>query len=252
MTTAPRSEVVPTPADFREYAGTVWRLVEAQHRISTNRLAADVEDQALLESLIEEVKPIMPKAARGLHYLLATPFRYGHAKPSRFRRAGERPGIFYASEHIATAVAETAYWRLLFFSRSPGFMPPTTVVEHSALSVPIAVVRTLDLTALPFSAQASRWMNPDDYADCQTFASAARAVEAQAIRYASVRDPAHQANVALFDPAVFAVSAPTIEQTWHFRYEARRLTGYAAFPSDERYDFSFEQFGLTPPDPAGE
>jgi len=247
MTTAPKSRAVPTAADFRAYAGEVWRLVEAQHRISTNRLAASAEDQALLERLVEEVKPVMPKAARGLHYLLATPFRYGHAKASRFRRANERPGIFYASEHVATAVAETAYWRLLFFSRSRGFVPPTTVVEHSAFTVSVAVERALDLTAAPFVARASHWMNPHDYSGCQAFASAARSIDAQAIRYASVREPSHRSNVALFDPAAFTSSSPTIEQTWHFRYENRQLTAFAAFPSSERHSFSFDEFGLTAP-----
>ena len=82
MTTAPTSEMVPTPADLRQYRGKVWRLVEAQHRISTNRIATTA-DQALLESLVDEVKPTLPAAARGLHYLLATPFRYGHSKASR-------------------------------------------------------------------------------------------------------------------------------------------------------------------------
>jgi hypothetical protein len=247
MTSAPWSEVVATPADFCTYAGKIWRLVEAQHRISTNRLAGDVEDQALLESLVEEVKPVMPKAARGMHYLLGTPFRYGYAKASRFRRANERPGIFYASEHVATAVAETAYWRLLFFSRSPGFVPPTTVVEHSAFTVPIRVDRALDLTAPPFDAQAARWMKPDDYGDCQTFAAAARGIDVQAIRYASVRDPDHRANVALFDPTAFTAPAPAIEQTWHFRYESGQMTAFAAFPSSERYAFAFVAFGLTTP-----
>jgi len=222
-------------------------LVEAQHRISTNRLAAGAEDQALLEQLVKEVKPVMPKSARGLHFLLATPYRYGHAKASRFRRANERPGIFYASENVATAVAETAYWRLLFFSRSLGFVPPTTMVEHSAFTASIAVARALDLTASPFVARVSHWMNPRDYADCQAFASAARSIHAQAIRYASVRDPEHRANVALFDPTAFTSSAPTIEQTWHFRYENGQLTAFAAFPSSERFTFSFEEFGLAAP-----
>ena len=63
-TTAPRSEPAPTQADFRGYARKVWRLVEAQHRISTNRLAANADDQALLEQLVEEVKPTLPPAAR--------------------------------------------------------------------------------------------------------------------------------------------------------------------------------------------
>lgn len=247
MTSAPRSDPVPAAEEFRTYAGTVWRLVEAQHRISTNRLAANGEDQALLEALVEEVKPSLPRAARGLHYLLATPFRYGHSRASRFRRAGERPGVFYASEHITTAVAETAFWRLLFFSRSPGFSPPTSTSEHSAFSVEIAVNRLLDLTVAPRDDNAALWADPNDYGACQQFAGNARAIESQAIRYASVRDPEHRANIALFDPAAFQSTEPRIEQTWHFRYEAGRITAFAAFPSADRLTFSFEEFDLTPP-----
>lgn len=247
MTSAPKSEAVPVPADFRGYAGRVWRLVEAQHRISTNRLAARIDDQALLERLVDEVKPVMPVAARGLHYLLATPFRYGYAKASRFRRAHDRPGIFYAAETIATAIAETAYWRLLFFSRSPGFVPPTTVVEHSGFTVPIAVDRLLDLTAPPFNTRAAQWLDTDDYDACQDFASRARGIDSQAIRYTSARDPERGANLALLDPAVFTASAPTVEMTWHFRFEAGQITAFAAFPSREHYAFSFATFGLSPP-----
>lgn len=245
-TIARRSDIVPTPTDFRPYRAKLWRLVEAQHRISTNRLAASADDQAVLEQLVEEVKPPLPPAARGLHYLLATPFRYGHKKASRFRKAGERPGIFYAAEQAATAVAETAYWRLLFFSRSPGFQPPRTTVEHSAISVPVGLERGLDLTEAPFSADASLWMHPEDYGACQVFAAAARSIDAQAIRYASVRDPEHRANLALLDPAAFAARAPKIEQTWHFRLENGTLTALAALPSNARHSFTFEQFGLAP------
>lgn len=241
------SDLVPRPADLKPYAATVWRLVEAQHRISTNRLAASAEDQALLEQLVEEVKPALPPAARNLHYLLATPFRYGYAKPSRFRRAGERPGIFYASEHVRTAIAETAYWRLHFFSRSPGFAPPASVVEHSAFTIPVEAPRILDLMDAPFARDADAWTDPEDYAPCQQLAAKARAVEAQAIRYESARDPERGANLALFDPAAFAAKAPVISQTWHFRYERGLLTAFAALPSEERYSFSFAQFGLEAP-----
>ncbi|HKT84698.1 MAG TPA: RES family NAD+ phosphorylase [Novosphingobium sp.] len=241
------SEILPRASNLAPYAGTVWRLVEAQHRISTNRLAASVEDQALLEQLVEEVKPALPSAARDLHYLLATPFRYGHAKESRFRRANERPGIFYASEHVGTAVAETAYWRLHFFSRSPEFVPPTSVVEHSAFSIAVKVRRAIDLTIAPFVRHAAVWIHPQDYVPCQQFAARARAIDAQAIRYQSARDPGRGANIALLDPAAFAAKAPRVSQTWHLRYERGRLTALAALPSDERYSFTFEQFGLAPP-----
>lgn len=246
-TIARRSDIAPAAADFRPYRAKLWRLVEAQHRISTNRLATGAADQAMLEQLVDEVKPTLPPAARGLHYLLATPFRYGHVKASRFRKAGERPGIFYAAEHAATAVAETAYWRLLFFSRSPGFNPPSSVVEHSAITVPVKADRTIDLTLPPFDARRQSWCDPDDYSACQTLARRGRAIGTQAIRYESARDAERRANVALLDPAAFAARTPRIEQTWHFRYEAGRMTAFAAFPSEERHAFSFAQFGLVQP-----
>jgi len=244
MTSVRKSDAAPTAKNFRTYDRTVWRMVEAQHRISTNRLAADADDQALLERLVEQAKPPLPAAARALHYLLATPFRYGYAKASRFRRARERPGIFYASENIGTAVAETAYWRLLFFSRSPGFTPPSNTVEHSAFTVPLKTMRALDLTAKPFVTHAATWTHPSDYTACQDFAAQARRIKAQLIRYTSVRDPDRHANLALLDPAGFAHATPTIAQTWHFRYEAGTMTAYAAMPSDQRYSFSMAQFGI--------
>ena len=81
-------------SELRRYRRTVWRVVEAQHRISTNRLAANVADQKRLEELADAAKPDVPKAVRGLQYLLASPFRYGHGVASRFRGANEHPGIF--------------------------------------------------------------------------------------------------------------------------------------------------------------
>src|SRR5690606_23673868 len=98
-----------------------WRLVEAQHRVSTLKLVDTHDEQALLEELVEETKPAIPAECRHLDYLLATPFRYGSVYPqgSRFRRAGRTRGVFYAAEQVATAVAEMAFYRLLFFADSP-------------------------------------------------------------------------------------------------------------------------------------
>ena len=243
----PASESKPHPRYFRAYSGRIVRIVEAQHRISTDRLTEGPAEQDVLERLVEEVKPTLPPAARGLHHLLATPFRYGHARETRFRRARERPGIFYASESQATAIAETAYWRMRFFAASPGVKLPSATVEHLAFSVAVRVERALDLTAMPLSADRNLWTDPNDYAACQGFAAAARAIEAQLIRYQSVRDPEKRANLALLDPAAFRDKVPRGEQTWHFRFRDARLTAFAAAPSRERYDFTFEQFGLVGP-----
>lgn len=231
-------------SEFRAYRGQVWRVVEAQHRISTNRLGDGLDEQALLEQLTEDVKPLVPPAARGLHFLLASPFRYGHRSASRFRMAEERPGIFYASEHEATSIAETAYWRLVFLSRSPGLQPPRSTTEYSAFTAALSVERLLDLTIAPLDSDAATWTS-DDYRDCQQLASAARSVACQAIRYRSARDPDGRANVALLDPKGFASAQPTLERTWHLRIEGDIVIALAAFPSDLQLRFSARKFGIT-------
>ena len=73
-----------------------WRVVEGQHQISTRKLVASDAEQALLEALIETVKPGQLSPAR-LHYLLATPFRYPPLRHgSRFGRRFE-PGLWYGA-----------------------------------------------------------------------------------------------------------------------------------------------------------
>lgn len=232
-------------SELRRYRRTVWRVVEAQHRISTNRLADTLADQARLEELADTAKPDLPNAAEGLHYLLASPFRYGHTVASRFRRANEKPGIFYASEAETTAITETAYWRLRFIARSPGFVPGSRTSEHLSFSVPVAVSRAIDLTRSPFDAHAAAWIDPADYAACQDLAVMARKAGAQAIRSRSARDPGG-INLALLDPAGFARNQPDHGRNWHLRLEQGRLTAFAAFPGDVVLSFGSEQFGLPP------
>jgi hypothetical protein len=231
-------------SEFGPYAHDVWRVVEAQHRISTNRLASNLADQARLEELAEEAKPDLPKAARGKDYLITSPFRYGHTVASRFRKADERPGVLYASEHEATAIAETAYWRLSFFSRSPGFVPPSTTSEHLSFKVKVKAKRALDLTRLPLIADAAWWNDPLDYMACQDLAGAARVADAQLIRSKSVRAPEARAKVAIFDPVAITSETPTYAKTWHFRFEQGRLSALAAFPGDDRYSFDAARLGL--------
>jgi len=114
------------------YRGAAWRLVEAQHQVSTLKLVDTAAEQTLLEDVLEDHKPAYPAGCEGLHYLLKTPFRYGAAYPhgSRFRRAGRTPGVFYASERPQTAVAEMAFYRLLFSPSRPAPpgppMPPSS------------------------------------------------------------------------------------------------------------------------------
>ncbi len=201
-------------SEARPRRGSCWRLVEAQHLVSTMKLVDTLDEQALLEAELERTKPPVPPDCTGLHYLLASPFRYGrYPGNSRFRREGYTPGVFYAGERVETAVAETAFYRLLFFAESPATPLPANPLEFSAFSVTYAG-DAIDLTATPFDADAARWTHPTDYAACLDLADAARAADIAVIRYRSVRDPAGGANVALLACAAFAQAKPAGWQTW--------------------------------------
>ena len=243
------SDPGPSADDLKEYSHRVFRIVEEQYKISTDRLTDGPAEQKVLERLVEEVKPTMPAAARGLHHLLGTPFRYGYGKTTRFRSASERPGIFYASEHEGAAVAEAAYYAMRFFSAAAGVELPITTIERFGFSIPISVERAVDLTAPPLNRGRALWTRAQDYGPCQQLATAARAINAQLIRYESVRDPGKGANVALLDPGAFQRPVPYPERSWHFRFRDQKLTAFAARDSRERFDFTFDQFGLAPPEP---
>lgn len=212
-----------TPAalssEARPRSGTCWRLVEAQHTVSTLKLVDTVEEQALLEALVEETKPALPPECEGLHYLLATPFRYGAARPagSRFRRAGLTEGVFYAAEAPATAVAEIVFWRLLFFAESPATPWPANAAEYTAFSVAWATRKAIDLTKGRLARDEAQWTHLTDYTACQALADVARTAKVDVIRYRSVRDPLAGHNLALLTARAFARKKPVGQQTWHIR-----------------------------------
>src|SRR3546814_14789329 len=112
----------------------------------TLKLEDTLDEQEQHERLNEEAKPSGTEEGRHLHYLLATPFRYGAAYPrgSRFRRAGMTPGVFYAAETPATAVAEMAFYRLLFFAESPDTPWPANPAEYTAFAADYASPNGID------------------------------------------------------------------------------------------------------------
>jgi len=201
-------------SEIRAYTGRVIRIVEAQHRISTNRLADTDDDQALLEDLADRVKPDMPASARGLPWLLASPFRYGLGRPSRFRAAHVLPGILYAAEDIETAVSEAAYWRMVSFSRSPGFKLPRAPTPMSAFSVAVRTEHALDLTHGKLADDHQIWVHPTDYTATQSLAKSAREGGVAAIRAPSARRVGG-INVAVLEP-IALISPPKPHSSWAF------------------------------------
>jgi hypothetical protein len=209
---APSSDASPS-------SGICWRVVEAQHYISTLKLVDSVEEQEVLERLVEASKPAVPRECRHLDYLLSTPFRYGSPYPtgSRFRRAGLTEGVFYASDQPETAIAEVAFYRLLFYAESPSTPWPANPSEYTAFAAGYATKRSIDLTTGRYRRRRRLWTQLTDYAACQALAEAARAGGIELIRYMSVRDPGQGMNVALLSCRAFSTPKPVRRQSWHLR-----------------------------------
>jgi hypothetical protein len=201
-------------SSFRSLRLEPFRVVEAQHINSTRKLVDSDEEQELLESLIDGAKRPAPvgKAFAGLHYLLSTPFRYPPLRyGSRFGSRGER-GIWYGSRTTFTALAETAYYRLLFLEGTLAELGPVST-SHSVLQAAVSTRRGVDLTRPPLSEFADRLASPTSYADTQPLGAAMREDGAELFLFTSARDPARGDNVGLFEPC-FSKPTPTSIASW--------------------------------------
>lgn len=206
-----RSELRPlhTPA---------WRLVEAQHVVSTLSLVDNLDEQNLLEDILEETKPPVPAECRHLDYLLSTPFRYRpYPYGSRFRKAGLTPGVWYGAERPETAVAEMVFYRFLFYAESPDTPFPDNPADYTAFCVGVGTEDALDLTTGTLAEYHEAWIDPTEYSACQDLAEAARATGAEIIRFQSVRDPDKGANLAVLTCGAFQDAAPVDRQSWRIR-----------------------------------
>jgi hypothetical protein len=242
-----------TPAalsrERRRLSGSCWRVVESQYRVSTMKQVDTLEEQEALEIVLDDTKPPVPAECRLLHYLQFTPFRYGAPYPtgSRFRRAGFTPGVFYASDTPATAIAEMAFHRLLFFADSPGTPWPANAGEYTAFSVVFRTAAALDLTKAPLNRDRALWTDPTDYAACQHLAEQARLADIEVVRYESARARSLQRdiNIALLRCHAFASRKPMGRQTWRIQLSAHGARAICQFP-DQRLGFGREAFGTDP------
>lgn len=211
-----------------------WRAVEAQHIVSTLRLTGnDPVRQDLLERILDEAKPPAPSATAGLHYLLATPFRYPPAPQGSRFRAWPDPGVLYAAAQRRTACAEMGFWRWRFARQSVGLgeipASPQTLFRVGVRG------RTIDLQVPPLDRWTAAWLDRDSYADTQILARQARDIDVQCIRYRSVRDPIPGTCYAVLDPAALRPREPLERETWYLTIADR-----GAIWQRERERFVFE------------
>ena len=216
----------------------VWRAVEAQHAASTTPLVDSIAERRLLDELLDEGKPPLPRLAAHLEPLLAAPFRY--APPpggSRFRGPND-PGVFYAADEIRTACAELGYWRWRHLLEAPALtaMPtkPQTIFEARI------EVESIDLRRHPFVRDRKRWTDPLDYLPTQAFARTARKARVGAIRYESVRDPERGGCCAVLSPLAFVPPVPFDQQAWLLSVSRTRVVWQRTHTlGAEEFEFRF-------------
>lgn len=196
----------------RELRVDAWRVVEAQHQVSTRKLVDSDAEQQMLEQLIESAKP--PERTRGrMHYLLFTPFRYPPLRyGSRFGGRHE-PGIWYGSQTLRTAFAEVAYYRLLFLEGTAADLG-LLQTELTAFRATLRTAHGIDLTARPFDKHRERISHPASYAESQQLGTAMRNADVDAFRFYSARDAEAGVNVGAFSPAAFGRRMPRGLETW--------------------------------------
>jgi len=217
------------------YDRKVWRLVESQYIITLRPLVDLDEEHKRLEDLLDGTKPPLPSGTPpGLHYLLFTPFRYPPLRHgSRFGTRIER-GIWYGSEKLKTALAEAAYYFLVFLTGSTAKLTPRSRT-YSAFQAHAKTSKCVDVSAPAFKDDVASICSPVDYSVSQELGRDMRAGGVEVVRYPSARDPDHGMNIGLLSPKAFGSVNPvsTAFETWYcsvsaaldveFRHE--RITG---------------------------
>lgn len=236
--------------DASPWEGSGWRAVEAQHKNATMALVhANLRHQSILEDIIEEVKPVLPVGLTGLHFLLATPFRYQSPPPagSRFR-AKTDPGVFYGAETIKTACAEAGYWRLRFWMDSEGLRTQATSMPMTLFEFHGATHGCLYLTRPPLLAHRAAWTATDDYSKTQSLAREARANGIEMIRYESARLPVEGRCLAILTPEVFrAVPEPfqNQQQSWSLFIEPPALTSWQRTLDGDSFEIRYADYAAS-------
>ncbi len=208
----------------RPIGGVLFRMVESQEQVATNELVDSLEEQSLLEEMLEAVKPPVRSGSERLHYLLMTPFRYPPLKHGSRYGSRYEPSLFYGSLSANTALAECAYYRLLFWHGMATPPPKRIQTRHTLFQAPYAAQRGIQLQHAPCDEHLATLTHPAEYGQTQALGSAMREAGIEAFEFPSARDPESGDNVALFGPSSLASKRPTFMEEWWCQVNGESVT----------------------------
>lgn len=242
---------------IRPIHGTLYRLVESQEQIATRQLLDTLEEQALLEEMLDAVKPRYPENMAHLHYLLKSPFRYPPLKwGSRFGRTFE-PSIFYGGCSVDVTLAESAYYRFIFW-HSMQAPPPKPIMRsvHTLFSVDYKTQKGVQLQSAPFDQYHDVLRHPSNYSFAQSLGTVIRSQQVEVFEYCSARTTQNQDKsqdkklniregicVGLFTADSFCTNQPKERQQWFCDMSADGII-FKAVESSELIRLPLAQFLL--------
>lgn len=227
--------------EIKPMMAKIFRFVESQEQIATLSLVNDVYEQGVLEDLLESSKNPLPEKAEALHYLLKTPFRYPPLKyGSRFGSPFE-PGLFYGSLNLATALAETAYYRFVYMLGPEISFPSSISSEYSSFAVHVNSKSAVFLDEPPFKDHESILTSPVSYAETQFLGTNMRRDAIDIFRYTSARDKNKGRNVALFNCNAFHNNKPLELTTWLCQTSVEEV-GFFSRENNRRMMFTQQDF----------
>lgn len=216
-----------------------WRVVEAQHILSSRDLVDSREEHELLEDLIEQSKPsIEPEK----NYLIFTPFRYPPLKyGSRFGRMFE-PSLWYGSIELETAFTEVAYYRLKFFDDTLADLG-NVEISMTAFTAFLECKIGVDLTEEPFDKYTNEITNKNTYEHSQLLGTSMREEHIEAFIYFSARTAKRSKNIAAYIPSVFQLRKNQYinnQQTWKC-FANKKLIEFTRLDVLGKTQFSFSE-----------
>ena len=178
-------------------------------------LVDTIDEQLILEQLIESSKPPVPesKKKKTYHYLIQTAFRYPPLEHGSRFGVNTEPGIFYASLDIQTALAETAFYRRLFWQGMESPPPGKRIVTaHTSFEVTLSTKLAIRLEGRPFSRHQTLLTHTADYQATQKLGALMREAGVEAFTFQSAREQG--LNVGIFIIDAIINKAPKHLQQW--------------------------------------
>lgn len=214
-----------------------WRIIPSKYPPIHlfEDLTTDPADWERLADLESAVNPrvrqavgqisLVPPDRRVRSTAVMAPFV--HLNPMGSRFGDGTYGVYYAADHLDTAIRETVHHlevRLRAGRAAPDDMDQRVYVGRIAGDF-------VDLTGDPNAAVPL--MNPDDYGQSRRFGASVRANGDDGILFESVRHPGHRA-LAVFVPP--RVDPPVQERHLRYDWDGGRIRRYFDFSSDAWID----------------